>query len=73
MAMLFPDPFDALYQFQQAVEALHASDWLERSLSGGGAYSRCGVNRDQTQALDATPDDLPKRFLGIVGCVRIAG
>ena len=39
MAMMFPDPFDALYQFQQAVEALHASDWLERSLSDGGAYA----------------------------------
>lgn len=45
MAMLFPDPFDPLYQFQQALEALHASDWLERSLSGGGAYPPLNVFR----------------------------
>jgi HSP20 family protein len=43
--MLFPDPFDALYQFQQALDALHASDWLEKSLSGGGAYPPINVFR----------------------------
>jgi len=45
MTMLFPDPFDALYQFQQTLDALHASDWLERSLSAGGAYPPINVFR----------------------------
>jgi HSP20 family protein len=45
MTMLFPDPFDALYQFQQALDALQASDWLEKSLSGGGAYPPINVFR----------------------------
>jgi len=40
MAMLFPDPFGTFFQFQQAVDALRTSSWLEPSVSGGGAFLR---------------------------------
>jgi hypothetical protein len=38
MAVFFPDAFDALFQFQQALDELRASDWLEAGLSGSGSY-----------------------------------
>jgi len=38
MAVFFPDAFDALFQFQQALDELRSSDWLETGPSGGGAY-----------------------------------
>ena len=42
---IFPDPFDALFSFQQALDALRASDWLEAGPSGGGAYPPMNVFR----------------------------
>lgn len=45
MAMLFPDPFGSLLQFQQALDSLRASHWLEPSISGGGAYPPLNVFR----------------------------
>lgn len=45
MALLFPDPFGNLLQFQQALDALRASPWLEPSVSGGGAYPPLNVFR----------------------------
>lgn len=36
--MLFADTFDALFRFQQALDQLRSSDWLENSPSGQGAY-----------------------------------
>ena len=45
MALFYGDPFDALYQFQQALDALRASRWLESGPSGGGAYPPLNVFR----------------------------
>jgi HSP20 family protein len=45
MAMLFRDPFDALFQFQQALDQLRSSDWLESGPSGGGSYPPLNVFR----------------------------
>jgi HSP20 family protein len=45
MAMLIPDPFDALFQFQQALDQLRASDWLASGPSGGGAFPPLNVFR----------------------------
>ena len=42
---LFPNPFDALINFQQALDALRTSDWLEAGPSGGGAYPPMNVFR----------------------------
>jgi HSP20 family protein len=40
-----PDPFDTLLQFQEALDALRASTWLERSPSASGAYPPLNVFR----------------------------
>ncbi len=40
---VFTDPFDALSSFQQAIDTFRASNWLERGLSGGGAYPPMNV------------------------------
>jgi HSP20 family protein len=45
MAMLLPDPFDALASLQQALDAFRASDWLEAGPSGAGAYPPLNVFR----------------------------
>ena len=45
MAMMYADPFDALFQFQQALDTLRASNWLESGPSGGGAYPPLNVFR----------------------------
>jgi HSP20 family protein len=42
---LFTDPFDALSNFQQALDAYRASTWLDSGLSGGGAYPPVNVFR----------------------------
>ena len=39
------DPFDALSNFQQALDAYRTSSWLDPSLSGGGAYPLVNVFR----------------------------
>ena len=44
MAM-FPDPFGTFLQFQQALDALRASSWLEFSTSGGGTFPPVNVFR----------------------------
>jgi Hsp20/alpha crystallin family len=38
MPMLLADPFDALVQFQRAVDNFRASNWLGTSPSGSGSY-----------------------------------
>jgi HSP20 family protein len=43
--MLFNDPFDALFQFQQALDQLRESDWLEAGPSGHGSYPPLNVFR----------------------------
>jgi HSP20 family protein len=45
MPMLLSDPFDALLQFQRALESFRSSDWLAASPSGGGAYPPFNVFR----------------------------
>lgn len=45
MAMLLPDPFDALVSLQQALDTFRASDWLETGPSGAGAYPPLNVFR----------------------------
>ena len=45
MAMLFPDPFETLFNLQQALDAFRASSWLESSPSGGGPYPPVNVFR----------------------------
>jgi HSP20 family protein len=45
MATLFADPFSALFQFQQALESLRSSSWLEPGPSGGGAFPPVNVFR----------------------------
>jgi HSP20 family protein len=43
MALSFHDPFDALFQFQQMLDALRASSWLGTGPSGIGAYPPLNV------------------------------
>ena len=43
--MMYADPFDTLFQFQQALDTLRASNWLESGPSGGGAYPPLNVFR----------------------------
>jgi HSP20 family protein len=38
MVRRFTDPFDALFQLQRDLDARLASDWLESSTAGGGAF-----------------------------------
>ncbi|QEX15205.1 molecular chaperone [Hypericibacter terrae] len=45
MALMFSDPFDALFQFQQALDSLRTSPWLEPGPSGGGAFPPLNVFR----------------------------
>ncbi len=45
MAMLLTDPFDTLFQFQQALDQLRESDWLDAGPSGQGAYPPLNVFR----------------------------
>jgi HSP20 family protein len=41
--MLFSDPFDALFQFQQTLDQLRSSDWLSIGPSGVGSYPPLNV------------------------------
>lgn len=45
MALVFSDPFDTLFQFQQHLDQLRSSDWLQAGPSGGGAYPPLNVFR----------------------------
>lgn len=45
MATVFSDPFDALLQFQQALDTYRTSSWLGTGPSGGGAYPPLNVFR----------------------------
>jgi len=42
---MIPDPFDTLSRFQETLDALRASTWLERSPSASGAYPPLNVFR----------------------------
>lgn len=77
MAMLYPDPFDALAQFQQALDAFRTSGWLGPGPSGGGAYPPVNVFRkgDDIVIVTEVPgirkDDLQLQVKG--NAIRIAG
>jgi len=43
--MILSDPFETLLNLQQALDAFRASDWLESSPSGTGAYPPVNVFR----------------------------
>ena len=45
MALFYADPFDTLFQFQQALDSLRASSWLDSGPSGGGTYPPVNVFR----------------------------
>jgi HSP20 family protein len=45
MAFVFSDPFENLSRFQQTLDQLRSSDWLQRGPSGGGAYPPMNVFR----------------------------
>ena len=45
MAMLSPDPFEALAQFQRALDTFRTSGWLGAGASGSGAYPPVNVFR----------------------------
>jgi len=45
MAFLYSDPFESLFQFQNALDQLRSSNWLQASPSGGGGYPPMNVFR----------------------------
>jgi HSP20 family protein len=45
MAVLFTDPYDALVQFQRALDNFRSSSWLGASPSGSGGYPPVNVFR----------------------------
>jgi HSP20 family protein len=76
MATLF-DPFDALFQFQQALDSFRTSGWLGAGPSASGAYPPINIFRkgDDAVAIAEIPgiakSDLEIQVLGKT--VRIAG
>ncbi len=45
MAFVFTDPFETLLNFQQALDQLRASAWLDAGLSGQGSFPPLNVFR----------------------------
>jgi HSP20 family protein len=45
MAIVFADPLSALFKFQQSLDSLRTSDWLQPGPSGGGSYPPINVFR----------------------------
>ena len=43
--VLLSDPFEALFKFQQGLDAFRTSDWLQSGPSGGGTYPPVNVFR----------------------------
>lgn len=77
MSITYTDPFDALFQFQQALDAFRASNWLQSSLSGTGAFPPINVFRkgDDVVIITEVPG-IPKEKLSIDvkgNTIRIAG
>ncbi|HTT80104.1 MAG TPA: Hsp20/alpha crystallin family protein [Stellaceae bacterium] len=77
MAMLLSDPFDALLQFQQALDSFRTSGWLGPGPSAGGAYPPLNVFRKGddiviiTEAPGVRKDDLQVQVKG--NTIRISG
>jgi HSP20 family protein len=45
MAIVFSDPFEALFEFQRTLDQLRSSEWLRAGPSGGGTYPPMNVFR----------------------------
>lgn len=45
LALYFSDPFETLVQFQDALDQLRSSNWLQASPSGSGSYPPVNVFR----------------------------
>ena len=77
MAMLLSDPFDALLQFQQALDSFRTSGWLGAGPSAGGAYPPLNVFRkgDDIVVITEVPgvrkEDLQVQVKG--NTIRISG
>src|SRR5579872_3473197 len=77
MPRLVSDPFDALFQFQQALDAFRTSGWLGAGPSAGGAYPPLNVFRQGDDILIVTEvpgvrkEDLQVQVKG--NTIRIAG
>jgi HSP20 family protein len=75
--MMSSDPFETLFNLQQALDAFRASSWLESSLSGAGAYPPINVFRrgDDFVVITEVPgikkSDLDIQVKG--NTIRIAG
>ena len=77
MTPTFPDPFDALFRFQRALEQQLESDWLETATSGIGAFPPINVFRQGSDFVAVvempglTKDDLNLEVKG--NAIRISG
>jgi HSP20 family protein len=77
MAMQLPDPFEALFDLQQALDTFRQSGWLESGPSGAGAYPPLNVFRrgDDFVALAEVPgikkSDIEVQIKG--NTVRVTG
>jgi len=77
MAILYSDPFEALAQFQRALDSFRTSGWLGAGPSGGGAYPPLNVFRkgDDVVIVTEVPgvrkEDLQIQVKG--NTIRIAG
>ena len=45
MALLYSDPFETLFQFQNTLDQLRSSNWLQASPSGSGGYPPMNIFR----------------------------
>jgi hypothetical protein len=43
--MMFSEPYDTLFNLQRTLDTFMRSNWLESTLSGGGAYPPINVFR----------------------------
>jgi HSP20 family protein len=77
MAFLFPNAFDALLQFQRALDNFRESEWLDDGPSGGGAFPPLNVfNKGDDIVIVAEVPGIRKSDLRIEvkgNTVRIAG
>ena len=77
MATLFPDPFNALVQFQQALDTFRTSGWLGAGPSAGGTYPPLNIFRkgDDIVVIAEVPgirkSDLEVQVRG--NTIRVAG
>lgn len=74
---MLSDPFDALFQFQQALDAFRTSGWLGAGPSAGGGYPPLNVFRQGddivivTEVPGVRKEDLQIQVKG--NTIRIAG